>query len=352
MQSLIIGVVGATGAAGQTALDIIAHQEFPSFKVKRVKAYASKSSAGKKLNLGEDTVVCEELSVDSIKECDALIFATESNISKEWIPKAAELGIVCIDKSSAYRQDPKTTLLVPEVNSDSINKDEFKKWPIIASPNCCSTPITVSLKPLIEKYGVERVVVSTYQSVSGSGQAGIEVLTKEAQRFFELEDLKQAPQSSTYPKAIAFNAMPFVGSIDDDGHTDEEEKIVAEIRKILGRPDFPVSATSVRIPVFVGHSFAVTVELSKEANREDLEEAMKTGEGIVYPHETETDRNAFTTPRECHGKSEVFVSRVRRAESFKNGWSYWACSDNLRKGAALNALQILDKCVSLGLVSK
>lgn len=362
---LVIGVVGATGAVGQTALDILGHADFEGFRVKRLRVFASKASTGKRLAWGTQSVTVEETTPEALLGCDAVLFATEASLSREYIPMLAEAGVLCVDKSSAFRDDPRVSLVVPEVNPDMLSPERLVASPIVANPNCCATPLVVALKPLADAFGLERVIVSTYQSVSGTGKPGLDVLGEETRRFLQSEDLS-CRASSVYPKSIAFNVMPFVAKVLPSGDTDEEAKIVFETRKILGLATLPVSATSVRVPTFVGHAEAVTVQLSRPASLEKVRRLLASSPGLRFvdefanavdvpahmrsdAEETEEDDDGddvtfFPTPRDVHGKDAVYVGRVREAAVFENGFALWIAADNLRKGAALNAIQIIDAC--------
>lgn len=370
---LVVGVVGATGAVGQTALDILAYRDFDGFRVKRLRVFASKASTGKRLAWGTQSVIVEETTTQALLECDAVLFATEASLSREHIPTLAKAGVLCVDKSSAFRDDPKVALVVPEVNPECLAPERLLSLPIVANPNCCATPLVVALKPLAEAFGLERVIVSTYQSVSGTGKPGLDVLGEETRQFLKSEDLSSRP-SPVYPKSIAFNVMPFVANILPNGDTDEESKIVFETRKILGLPVLPVSATSVRVPTFVGHAEAVTVQLSSPASLEAVRSLLASSPGIRFVDEfaesarsavshgnatsnavnshgeddveddSDEDVSFFPTPRDVHGKDAVYVGRVRPAGVFENGFALWVAADNLRKGAALNAIQIIDAC--------
>lgn len=369
---LVIGVVGATGAVGQTALDILGYGDFKGFRVKRLRVFASKSSTGKRLSWGTQNVTVEETTQEALLGCDAVLFATEAALSREHIPLLASAGVLCVDKSSAFRDDPNVALVVPEVNPEALSPERLVKSPIVANPNCCATPLVVALKPLADAFGLERVIVSTYQSVSGTGKPGLDVLGEETRRFLQSEDLASRP-SSVYPKSIAFNVMPFVAKILPNGDTDEEAKIVFETRKILGLAALPVSATSVRVPTFVGHAEAVTVQLSKPASLEQVRRLLAASPGLRFvdefasPVEVKNDSQSentefdeaeedadgddvtlFPTPRDVHGKDAVYVGRVREASVFENGFALWVAADNLRKGAALNAIQIIDVCSQNG----
>jgi aspartate-semialdehyde dehydrogenase len=376
---LTIGIVGATGAAGQTALDLLA-EDFPSFEVREIKAFASQSSVGKRLSCGQKHVSVIALTLENLESCDVVLFATDADISKKWIPLCAEKGIFCVDKSSAFRM--KSPLVVPEVNASALK--DCVNFPVAATPNCCATPLAMVLAALDRSFGVSNVVVSTYQSVSGTGKPGIDVLRDETQEFFVTDNI-ECKASEVYPKSIAFNVFPYVAGILDSGDTDEELKIIAETQKIMSRPDLNISATSVRVPTFVGHAESVTVSLNSVVKIEEVKKAIDMFPGVVLvpevrdttggnfdttnpassaqiskvgesevteePNGNECEISLFPTPREVTGRNSVFVGRVRQATAMKNGVSLWLAADNLRKGAALNALQIVDACVSQGVLS-
>lgn len=354
MLELTIGIVGATGVVGQTALDLLA-DEFSGFKVTKLKLYASRSSAGKIIAFRNSKVTVEEPNLQSMLECHAILFATDASISNEFIPKLAEHGILCVDKSSAFRAHPSVPLVVPEVNGNLLTKEKLSHFPVVASPNCCTIPLVMVLKPLQEKFGLQRAIISTYQSVSGAGKPAIEVLTDEAKNFFINHDLT-CGKSDIFPKSIAFNVMPFVAGILENGDTDEELKIIAETRKILNSPSLPLAATSVRVPTFVGHGESVTLEFSTKVTAIQIKETLSQFSGICVIDEKSalneelSNYGTFVTPREAHGKDEVFVSRVRTTEVFPNGISLWIVCDNLRKGAALNAIQIINQCALNGTI--
>lgn len=353
MLELTIGIVGSTGVVGQTALELL-HDDFPGFKVKDLKLYASKSSAGKKVTFKNKKITIEEITLKSILECDAVLFASDASISAEYIPKLAEKGILCVDKSSAFRTHPDVPLVVPEVNGELLTESFLKKFPVVASPNCCTIPLVMVLKPILENFGIKKVIVSTYQSVSGAGKPGIDTLLDEAKNFFNQQDLTNTP-STVFPKSIAFNVFPYVAGILDNGDTDEEAKIIAETQKILSNKKFPIAATSVRVPTLVGHGESVTLELEKAFNLSEIKEKLQNFPGILVVDGTNNDEELqhygqFVTPRECHGKDEVFVSRLRKATVFENGLSLWLVCDNLRKGAALNAIQVINTCAINGTI--
>jgi aspartate-semialdehyde dehydrogenase len=356
MKALTLGIVGATGVVGQTALDILGDENL-DFPVKVVRAFASPASVGKRLSWGTKSVVVEATEAEALAQCDAVLFASEADISRRFIPGLIERGILCVDKSSAFRDDTSVPLVVPEVNGKLLGKELMQGKPLVANPNCCTTPLVMVLDVIRKNFGLKRVIVSTYQSVSGAGKPGLEVLEEEARQFFNTQDLSVKP-SRAFPKSIAFNVMPFVAKILPNGDTDEESKIIFETRKILDLPDLPVEATSVRVPTFVGHAESVTVETDRPVNVAELEKMLASAAGIAVvanenpkpatDSEESPDVAFFPTPRESQGRDEVLVGRVRTAKVFANGVSLWLVSDNLRKGAALNALQVVEACAKGG----
>ena len=351
-----LGIVGATGVVGQTLIEIIEHSENLFDKIK---LYASKSSAGKVVTLHKTKITIEETNLNSLLECTVVVFATDSSISQEFIPKLAEKGIFCVDKSSAFRADSRVPLVVPEVNGALILKENFKLFPVVSSPNCCTIPLVMVLKALDDVFSIQKTIVSTYQSVSGAGKPGVDILTQETKHFFNAHDLS-CQKSTIFPKSIAFNVMPFVASILDNGDTDEESKIMFETKKVLNKPNFAIAATSVRVPTFVGHGESVTLQLGKHFDVIEVIETLTKFPGLRVVDEKKREQTFitpkddednlfedFVTPREAHGRDEVFISRIRKCEVFENGLSLWIVSDNLRKGAALNAWQIIQYYYSL-----
>ena len=346
--------VGVTGVVGQTALDLLNVLDF-DFVIKDLKLFASKSSAGKIVTVLNKKYTIEETNLNSLEKCHAVLFATDSSISKEYIPVLANKGILCVDKSSAFRNDPKVPLVIPEVNKHALfseKNDKIKSY-IVASANCVTTPLTVVASPLHKKFHLEKMILATYQSVSGSGKNGLDTLNEETKNFFKNENLKQQP-STTYPKTIAFNVFPFVENLDEQGQTGEESKIIQECKKILEHSTLLTEATSVRVPTFVGHCIAVTFSFKNKFNLDDITQILTNSPGIevVDVHKnTTTDEDGlnpeiefFATARDVQGTNSVFVSRIRKTDVFENGLSLWIACDNLRKGAALNALQIVN-CV-------
>jgi aspartate-semialdehyde dehydrogenase len=363
---LTIGVAGATGVVGETALEILTDAEMiGGIRIDAIKAFASKGSAGKQIRAGQHSVTVETLESDSIYECDVVFFATDGELSKLHVPRLAERGILCIDNSSAFRMTAGIPLVVPEVNGKELeNTEALLARPIIANPNCCAAPLTVALNPLKKAFGVRRVIVSTYQSVSGAGKQAVDLLLEETRAFLSTPDPRHLPAPSSFPKPIAFNVFPFVASIDTQGHTDEERKIIEETRKILGAGDLPIAATSVRVPTFVAHGESVTVELAKETSRSEILAILAEAPGLVtvtgedsrdWSRDADSDTiKLFPTPREVHGKDPVYIGRVREVSAFTQGYgfSFWIVSDNLRKGAALNGVQILKHAHQVGLLDK
>jgi aspartate-semialdehyde dehydrogenase len=360
MTGLTIGVVGATGVVGETALEILTDQDLMSgVPVATIKAFASSGSAGKVVQHGGHRLTVEVLNEASGAACDVLFFATDGGISREQIPVFADKGVLCIDKSSAFRMDAGVPLIVPEVNGHLLEDDNWIKRPIVANPNCCTAPLTVALNPLKKAFGLRRAIVSTYQSVSGAGKQAIDVLLDESRRFLQSEDLSPDALSTVFPKPIAFNVFPFVASIGPKGHTDEEEKIIEETRKILALPDLPLAATSVRVPTFVSHCEAVTVELARETSVDEIASLLAQSPGICLSADTRASPDderplLFPTPREAHGKDPVFVGRIRAVEAFQAGYGFslWVVADNLRKGAALNGVQVLKHAVAIGALDR
>lgn len=365
MNLLTLGIVGATGMVGQTAIDILWDIECgdipfcSEYKIETIKLFASKSSAGKRINYGKNSLVVSETTLAGLLECDAVLFAAEAAISTQFIPQLAAAGILCIDKSSAYRESADVPLVVPEVNAHCLSPQKLLQFPVVANPNCCSTPLTVALKPLLDAFGLQRVVVDTYQSVSGAGKGGMDALSEESKNFFTREDLNP-DGSAIFPKPIAFNVMPFVAKILENGDTDEESKIKFETKKILDLPKLLIAATSVRVPTYVGHAEAVTLQLSKPASLAAVRACLAGAPGVIFVDEflasspeaeDDVDVTHFATPRDVQGKNAVYVSRVRTAEIFENGFALWIVADNLRKGAALNAIQILSECCANGLIT-
>ncbi|PAL20281.1 aspartate-semialdehyde dehydrogenase [Sphingopyxis sp. GW247-27LB] len=327
-----IVVAGATGNVGREVLAILAEREFP---YDELAAVASSRSQGDEIEIGDTgkTVKCQNIENFDWAGWDMAIFAIGSDATAIHAPKAAAAGCVVIDNSSLYRMDPDVPLIVPEVNPDAI--DGYTKKNIIANPNCSTAQMVVALKPLHDAATIKRVVVSTYQSVSGAGKAGMDELWNQTRQIF-VGDEKDV---SKFTKQIAFNVIPHIDKFLDDGSTKEEWKMVVETKKILD-PKIKVTATCVRVPVFVGHSEAINVELEKELSAEEAQRILREAPGVVL-HDKRED-GGYITPVEAVGDFATFVSRVREDPTIENGLNLWCVSDNLRKGAALNAVQIAE----------
>jgi len=326
-----VAVVGATGAVGHEMLSILAERKFPADEVV---ALASKQSAGKEVSFGDDdTLVVQALDDYDFKGTDIVLSSAGAKISAEFAPRATAAGAVIIDNTSHFRMDPDVPLVVPEVNPQAIA--DYKKKNIIANPNCSTIQMVVALKPLHDIAIIKRVVVSTYQSVSGAGKEGMDELFNQSRKFFVSEETKQ----EVFPKQIAFNVIPQIDVFMDDGKTKEEWKMMVETKKILD-PAIKVIATCVRVPSFIGHAEAVHVEFENDIVPKQALAAWKDTKGLTVidlPSDME-----FITPAEIAGEDDVFVSRLRADETVDYGLAFWCVSDNLRKGAALNAVQIAE----------
>lgn len=331
MKRYKVAVVGATGAVGKEMLKTVAEREFP---VADVVALASAGSAGNEVSFGEDDVLTvQDLAKYDFKGTDICLSSAGAKISAEFAPRAGKAGCVVIDNTSQFRMDPDVPLVVPEVNPQAIAG--YTKRNIIANPNCSTIQMMVALKPLHDLATIKRIVVATYQSVSGAGREAMDELFSQTRAVFVNDALKK----EVFQKQIAFNVIPQIDVFMEDGMTKEEWKMVAETKKILD-PKIKVSATCVRVPVFIGHSEAVNIEFEKPISAAEARAALKKAPGVsVVDHHHE---EGFVTPAECAGEDATFVSRIREDISVENGLNMWVVSDNLRKGAALNAVQIAE----------
>jgi aspartate-semialdehyde dehydrogenase len=325
-------VVGATGNVGREMLNILAERQFP---LDEIAAVASARSTGDVIDFGDSG---RELKVRNIEHFDfagwdMALFAAGSAASKEYAPRAAAAGCTVIDNSSLYRMDPDVPLIVPEVNAAAI--DGYRRKNIIANPNCSTAQMVVALKPLHDAAGIRRVVVSTYQSVSGAGKAGMDELFEQSRNIF----VGDANAPAFFTKQIAFNVIPHIDVFLDDGSTKEEWKMVVETKKILD-PKIKVTATCVRVPVFVGHSESINVEFEREISAKEAQDILREAPGIMLVDKRED--GGYVTPVEAVGEYATYVSRVREDPTVENGLNLWCVSDNLRKGAALNAVQIAE----------
>ncbi len=328
-----VAVVGATGNVGREILDILASREFP---LKEVAAVASSRSAGSEVTFGDDTLKVHDLAGFDFKGYDIGLFSPGAKVSAVHAPRAAEAGCVVIDNTSQFRMEADIPLVVPEVNPQAIA--QYRKRNIIANPNCSTIEMVVALKPLHDIARIRRVVVATYQSVSGAGKAGMDELFEQTRGIYA----NAALERRKFTKQIAFNCIPHIDIFMPDGSTREEWKMVAETRKILD-PTIAVSATCVRVPVFIGHGEAVNVEFEKPIDEATALAALRAAPGVsVIDHRAD---EGYVTQVECAGEDAVYVSRLRKDPTVENGLSLWVVSDNLRKGAALNAVQIAEHLV-------
>jgi aspartate-semialdehyde dehydrogenase len=336
-----VAVVGATGAVGREIIKTLAERDFP---VSDIVALASARSVGQEISFGEKRVLkVKNLETFDFTGWDFGLFSPGAAISAVQAPRAAAAGCIVIDNTSHFRMEPDVPLVVPEVNPQALAK--FARRNIIANPNCSTIQMVVALKPLHDRFTVRRVVVSTYQSVSGAGKEGMDELFTHTKSSFVHDQLP--PQQFT--KEIAFNCIPHIDKFMDDGSTKEEWKMVVETRKILD-PDIQVHATCVRVPVFIGHGEAVSVEFAKPVTVAEARAALRDAPGVAVVDQRED--GGYITPLECVGEDAVFVSRIRKDPTVANGLSFWCVSDNLRKGAALNAVQIAETMIAQGLLTK
>jgi aspartate-semialdehyde dehydrogenase len=326
-----VAVVGATGNVGREMLSTLVERQFP---VDEVVALASERSIGKEVSFGEDEVLkVHDVDKYDFRGIDIVLSSPGAKVSAVHSPRAAKAGAVVIDNTSHFRMDPDVPLVVPEVNPEAIA--QYTKRGIIANPNCSTIQMVVALKPLHELARIKRVVVATYQSVSGAGREAMDELFNQTRSVFVNDPIKK----EEFTKQIAFNVIPHIDVFMEDGATKEEWKMAVETRKILD-PDIAVSATCVRVPVFVGHAEAVNVEFEQPISVEQARAALKKAPGIsVVDHRVD---EGYVTPAEAAGEDAVFVSRIRKDPTIKSGLSFWCVSDNLRKGAALNAVQIAE----------
>ena len=334
-----VAIVGATGNVGREMLDILAERGFP---VSEVVALASARSLGTEVSFGDKTLKTKVLDHYDFSDTDICLMSAGGSVSKEWSPKIGAQGCVVIDNSSAWRYDADVPLIVPEVNADAITG--FSKKNIIANPNCSTAQLVVALKPLHDRFGIERVVVSTYQSVSGAGKEGMDELFTQTRAVFVTDPV----EPKKFPKRIAFNLIPHIDVFMEDGFTKEEWKMMAETKKILD-PKIKLTATCVRVPVFISHSESVNVEFSKPVTADEARDILREAPGclVVDKHEP----GGYVTPYEAAGEDATYISRIREDATVENGLAFWCVSDNLRKGAALNAVQIAEVLINRKLIT-
>ena len=337
-----VAVAGATGAVGREMLQTLAERNFPADKVI---ALASSRSAGREVSYGEDDVLTvQTLDKFDFAEADIALFSAGGSTAKEVAPKAGAAGCIVIDNSSAFRMDDDVPLIVPEVNADTVDSALIANGGrnIIANPNCSTAQLVVALKPLHDAFGIRRVVVSTYQATSGAGKAGMDELFNQTRGIY----VNDPVQPEQFTKQIAFNAIPHIDVFLDDGFTKEEWKMTAETKKILD-PAIELVAHCVRIPVFIGHSEAVFIETEKPMSENGVRELLREAPGVtVIDHRA---NEGYVTPHEAAGEDAVFISRIRKDPTVESGMVFWCVSDNLRKGAALNSVQIAELVAERGL---
>ena len=334
-----VAVVGATGNVGREMFNILEEVKFP---VDKMHAIASRKSIGVEVSFGNEILKCEDLEQFDFSKVDLVLMSAGGSISKAWGEKIGAAGPIVIDNSSHFRMDPDVPLVVPEVNPDAVNSIPKN---IIANPNCSTAQLVVALKPLHDEAKIKRVVVSTYQSVSGAGKEGMDELWDQTKGVYVLG----APPPKKFTKQIAFNVIPHIDVFMDDGFTKEEWKMTVETQKILD-PAIKLTATCVRVPVMVGHSESVNVEFESPLDEDEAREILRDSDGIVVVDKRED--GGYITPKESQGEFPVYISRIRKDPTVENGLAFWCVSDNLRKGAALNAVQIAQLLHDKGLLKR
>ncbi|HLZ83711.1 MAG TPA: aspartate-semialdehyde dehydrogenase [Caulobacteraceae bacterium] len=335
-----VAVVGATGAVGREMLNILEELEFP---VDEIHAIASRKSIGLEVGWKAGVIKCEDIAQFDFSTVDVALMSVGASTSLEWAPRIGAAGPIVIDNSSAFRMDPDVPLIVPEVNPDAIALARRKN--IVANPNCSTAQLVVALKPLHDAARIKRVVVATYQSVSGAGSEGMDELWNQTKGVFVLGP----SEPKVFPKQIAFNVIPYIGEFRDDGYTDEEAKMWNETHKMID-PAIALTVTCVRVPVMVGHSEAVNIEFHDPLDEDDARDILREAPGVLVIDKR--DPTGYITPKEAQGEFAVYVSRIRNDPTIKNGLSMWVVSDNLRKGAALNAVQIAQLLAERGLIGR
>jgi aspartate-semialdehyde dehydrogenase len=333
-----VAVVGATGAVGREMLTILDELQFP---VSEIHAIASRKSMGMEVSFGDRVLKCVDLEQFDFSSVDIVLMSAGGAVSRAWSEKIAAAGPMVIDNSSTWRMDPDVPLIVPEVNADAV-WDARKR--IIANPNCSTAQLVVALKPLHDAARIKRAVVSTYQSASGAGKAGVDELWDQSKSVFVLGPT----EPKVFPKQIAFNVIPYIGTFRDDGYTDEEAKMWNETQKMLD-PSIALTVTCVRVPVFVGHSESVNLEFEVPLDADEAREILRGAPGVVVVDKHEP--TGYITPKEIQGEFGVYVSRIRNDTTVENGLNLWIVADNLRKGAALNAVQIAQLLDERGVLS-
>lgn len=328
----VVAVVGATGAVGNEMISILEERKFP---VERLRLFASERSEGVTLEYEGKQIPVETLNEESFRGIDIALFSAGAERSKIWAPVAARFGCIVIDNSSQWRMDPEVPLVVPEVNAHDLSWHKG----IIANPNCSTIQMVVALKPIHDAARIKRIVVTTFQSVSGTGKKAMDELLQQTADLLNFRPI----QKNVYPHQIAFNVLPHIDKFLENGYTKEEMKMVNETRKIMGDNSIRVTATTVRVPVFRGHSESVNIETERKLTVKDVRSILSSAPGIVVLDEPE--KNIYPLPVDCAGKDPVYVGRIREDESIDSGINIWIVSDNLRKGAALNAVQIAEELI-------
>lgn len=333
-EKYVVAVVGATGAVGNEMIEVLEQRNFP---VEKIRLFASERSEGKTLKFQDSDIPVETLKEDSFVGIDIALFSAGAERSKIWAPIAARSGCVVIDNSSQWRMDQEVPLVVPEVNAHDL------KWHkgIIANPNCSTIQMVVVLKPIHDVFKIKRVVVTTFQSVSGTGKKAMDELLQQTTNLLNFKEIR----CNVYPHQIAFNVLPHIDKFLENSYTKEEMKMVNETKKIMGDYSIRVTATTVRVPVFRGHSESINIETEKKITPQEVREILSRAPGVIVLDDIE--KNIYPLPIETAGKDEVYVGRIRTDESVENGINMWVVSDNLRKGAALNAVQIAEELIKI-----
>lgn len=338
MKKVKMGIVGATGMVGQAFIEVLKEfSDTKAFEISELRLFASEQSQGKELSFGKKKLKVGGLTPKGFEGLDFVFFSGGDELCKEWAPKAVEAGAWAIDNSAAFRMHPDVLLIVPEVNGELVSK--LRKPQIIANPNCSTIQLVVALAPLKKAFGIERVTVATYQASSGAGREAREELVMQTEKKSETLDSKY------FARSLAYNVVPQIGSFDGQGFTSEEQKIMRETKKILRDLRMPVSALTVRVPVLNGHSEAVWIQLSKEVSDSEMIEVFKEAKGIVF--QPDPTKVQGVTPKEISGQNEVYVARLHRDIDDPSQWLMWVVADNIRKGAAYNAVQIANLILDL-----
>ena len=332
MKNYNVAVVGATGAVGEEMLNILEEKDFP---INKLKLFATEKSKGKKIMFKDEEFIVDTIKPGSFEDIDIALFSISSSASKNIAPKAADEGAIVIDNSNAFRMDDNVPLVVPEINPDEI----FNNQGIIANPNCSTIQMVLALKPIYEEAGIEQIIVSTYQAVSGTGRDAINELTQQTENLMKNKDIK----SEVYPHQIAFNALPHIDIFFDNGYTKEEMKMVREPRKIFDDPELKISATAVRIPVYYGHAEAINLVPEKNISIEKLKDLLASTEGVKIVDNP--DKNEYPLSIMSENDDSVMVGRIRKDLVNEKGINMWVVANNLRKGAALNAVQIAEQLI-------